>query len=163
MIDARTGESGGGARGAFSLVEVLAAIALFSVAVVVLTAAYVNVLNNIDSVKVDRALEQELEFVRQQVLLEPELENVEEGGDLPTATHGAATWSAVVTPSELVADLFRVDLSIELAGDGDRIAARTVSQSFHVLRPSWSEPLDREKIREQRRKELDEAKRTRPL
>lgn len=149
-------------RCAFSLVEVILAVGLFAIAVMVLAAAYVNVLDSVDRVKTDQALEQELSFVRTQVLLEPELENVEAGGEVPTATHGVARWSASVSPTA-VADLFRVDLQIELAGDGADVPGRTLSQTLYLLRSSWSDPVERDTLRAEHRKALEEARRFRPL
>lgn len=152
-----------GARRAFTLLEVLLALALFSVAGLVLAAAYTNVLNNVEKVKLDQALEDELALVRAQVLLQPELEEVERGGDLPTLNYGAARWRATVTPSERIADLFRVDLEIELEGRGESPTPRTIGQTLWVLRPDWSEPTERDNLRAERRKEIEEAKRYRPL
>jgi general secretion pathway protein I len=147
-------------RSGFTLLEVLLAVALFAMAVVVLAASYVNILNSLEIVKVDQALEQEMAFVRTAVLLEPELDNIEKGGDVPTVTQGSARWSAVVTPT-LVADLFRVDVTVELEGNGEEVPARTLTQTLHLLRPDWSEPVDRDKLREETRKRLDERKRAR--
>ena len=63
-----------------------------------------------------------------------------------------------MTPSERVADLFRVDLEVEFAGDGETIPASNYEQTLYLLRPDWSEPTDRDDIRAQRKKEIDEAK-----
>ncbi len=150
-------------RRGFTLIEVLLALALFSIAGLVLAAAYVNVLNSLEMVKLDQALEDELALVRTQVLLQPELEEVEAGGDIPTVNYGPARWTATVTPSERIADLFRVDLEIELEGIGEQVPARTFTQTLWLLRPDWSEPTDRDDLRAQRRKEIQEAKRLRPL
>ncbi|MGH8017470.1 MAG: PulJ/GspJ family protein [Opitutaceae bacterium] len=146
----------------FTLIEVVVALMLFSFAVVVLTASYVNVLNSIESVRVDQALEQELAFVRAQLLMESELEDVEEGGEVPTPTHGLAVWDAVVSPTT-IADLFRVDLTIELEGDGEAVEPRTVTQTLFVLRSSWSEPTERADLRMESRKRIEELGRMRPL
>lgn len=147
----------------FTLVEVVVAVAVFAFAVVVLAGSYVDVLNSMERVKVDQELEQELAFVRSQVLLQPELEEVELGGEVPTATHGRADWRATVTPSERVADLFRVDLEINLEGDGEAVEPQKIEQTLYLLRPDWSEPTDRENIRSLRRQEIEEAKRYRSL
>ncbi len=147
----------------FTLLEVLLALALFSIAGLVLAASYVNVLNNIEKVKVDQALEDELALVRAGILLQPDLEEIEKGGDVPTVSYGEAHWVATVVPSERIADLFRVDLEIELEGDGERVPARTLTQTIYLLRPDWSDPTDRDNLRSERRKEIEEAKRLRPL
>ena len=146
----------------FTLLEVLLAMALFAVAVVVLAASYINVLNSLELVKVDQALEQELALVRAQVLQEADLETIEEGGELPTVTHGRATWQAEVEPTA-VADLFRLTLTIEMQGNGEDVPESTVTQTLFVLRPNWSEPVERDKLREETRKRLDEAKKFRAL
>ena len=145
-------------RRGFTLVEVIAAVALFAFATIGLAGAYIDVLNGLERVKVDQQLEQELAFVRTQVLLQPDLDEVELGGDVPTATHGLARWTTAVTPSERVADLFRVDLEIELEGDGEAIPSSTFTQTLYLLRPDWSEPTDRDDIRSLRREEIAEDK-----
>lgn len=147
----------------FTLIEVLLSLALFTIAGLVLASAYVTILDNLDRVKLDQALEDELALVRTQVLLQPELEEIEKGGDIPTVNYGYARWTARVTPSTRIADLFRVDLEIGLDGDGDRRPARTLTQTLWVLRPDWSVPTDRDNLRAQRRKEIQEASRARPL
>jgi len=146
---------------AFTILEVIVATAIFAVAVVGLAAAYVNILTNIEAVKEDLALENELSLVRTQILLEPELETVEQGGDINTATHGLAQWNAVIEPTE-TADLFRVVLEITLEGEGE-VDERKVEQTLYVLRPDWSDPLERENLRTARREQLEDAKRSRPL
>jgi general secretion pathway protein I len=149
----------------FTLIEVIVALALFALAATVLAAAYVNVLNAMESVKGDQAFEQEVALVRSQVLLEPDRDKVEEGGDVPTAGLGDATWRATVTPSETIADLFLVELEItfpppESASGGEE---RVVKQALWLLRPQWSEPTERDALRAESRKRLQEIKRGRSL
>lgn len=146
----------------FTLIEVMVALALFASAAVVLTAAYVDILNSLERVHVDQQLEEELALVRSQVLLEPDLDTVAEGGEVPTVDLGVAAWSADVEPTT-IADLFRVRLSIELPGDGAKIEARSVEETLYLLRPDWSEPVDREKLRELTRERLEKVRQNRPL
>jgi general secretion pathway protein I len=146
----------------FTLLEVIVALALFAFAAMVLAGAYVSVLNSVESVKLDQSLEEELAFVRSQVLLEPELANVEAGGEVPTGTHGMATWSATVSPTT-VADLFRVDLTVSLEGDGNAVEPREENETLFVLRTSWSQPTDRDKLREATRKRLTDLKQSRSM
>jgi general secretion pathway protein I len=113
-------------------------------------------------VRVDQALEQDMAAIRAQVLQEPELDTIEEGGEAPTVTHGTATWVAEVQPTS-TADLFRLSLTIRLPGDGDTLPEREVSQTLFVLRPDWSDPVERDKLREESRKRLEELKRGRAL
>jgi len=150
------------ARG-FTLIEVIVALALFAVGATILAAAYVNVLNALDSVKGDQAFEQAIVLVRSQILQEPDREVIEDGDELPTARFGQAHWRAVVTPSETIADLFRVDLEITFDGSEERPEPRTVEQSLWVLRPDWSEPTERDALRARTRERLQELKRGRSL
>lgn len=149
-------------RAAFTILEVMVALAIFAIAVMVLAGAYVNVLNSVEGAKLDQSLEQELAFVRSQVLLEPDLATVEAGGEVPTGTHGNATWSAEVSHTN-VADLFRVDLTVSLEGDGKAVAAREEKETLFLLRTSWSQPVDRDALREATRKRIADLKRSRSL
>jgi prepilin-type N-terminal cleavage/methylation domain-containing protein len=152
----------GRSRRGFTLIETILAMMLFAIAVVVLASSYVNILESMENVRVDQTLEQELAFVRAQLLMEPELDDVEKGGEVPTPSYGMASWEAVVAPTT-IADLFRVELSIRLEGTGDANPPREISQTLHVLRPDWSEPTERENLRAESRKRLEEARRMRPL
>jgi len=146
---------------AFTLIEVLLALALFAISVVVLTSSYVNVLYSMEAVRVDRVLEQEMAFVRSVILTAPDLEAIEEGGELPTAELGYAYWEAELEPTE-VADLFVVHVSITLEGTAQG-GEHTLDDRLIVLRPSWSEPLDREELRAASKERLAEIKLNRPL
>ena len=70
----------GRSRRGFTLIETILAMMLFAIAVVVLASSYVNILESMENVRVDQTLEQELAFVRAQLLMEPDLDNVEKGG-----------------------------------------------------------------------------------
>jgi prepilin-type N-terminal cleavage/methylation domain-containing protein len=147
---------------AFTLLEVLLALALFSISVVVLSASFVNVLNSIEAVKVDQTLEQEMAFVRAEVLMAPDLDILEEGGEVLTAGLGFARWEAIAEPTE-VADLFEVNVKVTFEGR-DEVPERVIEQSLILLRPSWSDPLEREELREITRERLAEDHlRSRPL
>ena len=151
------------ASAGLTLVEVIVALVVFGIGATVLAAAYVNVLNAIDNVKVDQQFEQEIALVRSHILLEPERDVVEEGGDLPTGTMGDAVWSATITPSESIADLFRVDIEIRLGGTVEHPEERVREQTLWVLRPEWSEPSERDELRSHTRKRLEEMRRGRSL
>jgi len=151
-------ERGGGA---FTLIEVLLALALFAIAVVVLAASYINVLFALQAVRADRVLEQEMAFVRSVILTAPDLETIEDGGELPTGAMGYAYWEAELEPTR-IADLFVVRVSVILEGTGDD-EERSLTDRLVVLRPSWSEPVDREELRADSKQRLEEIRRDRPL
>lgn len=151
----------GSARAGFTLIEVLLALALFSISVVVLASAYINVLFGLESVRVDRVLEQEMAFVRSVVLTAPDLETLEEGGELPTGELGIAYWEAELEPTA-IADLFIVRVTVSLEGTRET-EGKSLNERLVVLRPGWSEPVDRDKLRAESRERLAELKLDRPL
>jgi len=132
-------------RRAFTLVEVLVSLAMFALAAVVLGAAYVNVLLNYHNMQRRTAEKDEIAFVRASLLAEPERARVEEGGEVPLEGGGRLRWDATLTETE-VADLFRVELAWEISSGGTE-PARRERQTFLLLRPTWSEPDQREKLR----------------
>jgi prepilin-type N-terminal cleavage/methylation domain-containing protein len=149
------------ARAGFTLIEVLLALALFSISVVVLASAYINVLFGLESVRVDRVLEQEMAFVRSVVLTAPDRETLEEGGELPTGELGIAYWEAELEPTA-IADLFVVQVSVSLEGTREA-EGKSLTERLVVLRPAWSEPLERDELRAESSERLAELKLDRPL
>lgn len=140
------------ARDGFTLLEVLIAMTVFFTAVAFFSIAYLNTLSAINSVQVNQGLEQDLEVVRQKALLLADLDEFEEGGEVLTGEHGLARWRSEVEPTEL-ADLFYVTLSIELDPENEEEPS-SAEQSFYLLRPTWSDPTERETLRERTRERL---------
>ena len=90
----------------FTLIEVLVALAVFSMAATYLVATFVNALEARERGLSPNALYDDIRAVRMQLLLEPNLENAEDGGDYPTLNQGEARWEAKIEATEVV-DLFR--------------------------------------------------------
>jgi general secretion pathway protein I len=147
-----------GVAAGFTLIEVLVALAIFALAAVVLGAAYVNILTSYDAVSRRSEHEQELRWVRAAVMAEPDREVVEKGGTLPLPDHRALQWTAVVEPAS-VADLFRVRFRCEIPVP-DRTKPWVREEIFFLLRPTWSDPAERDRLRQQSRERLE--KRSRP-
>ena len=135
----------------------LLALALFAIGVIVLAGAYVNVLDGIESVRTDRAFEQEMRWVREQVLSQSDLKELEKGGESATEDFGKIHWEVQVDPTD-IADLFHVSVHVMMDGTDEK-AARDGTQQFMVLRPLWSEPVDREKLRSESKERLEESRR----
>lgn len=139
------GAAAGSGRRGFTLLEVLVSLALFAMIAVVLGAAYINVLNSYAAI--DRAAhrDEDLAFARQALFLEPDREKAEEGGEFESADGRRVRWAALIEPTAMP-DLFAVSFTCELteAGGG---AAKVIEQHFRLLRPTWSEGLDRETLR----------------
>lgn len=141
-----------GCRKGFTLIEVLVSLAIFALSAVVLSVAYLNVLGSYRSLGSHQAAEEDWKLVRAVVLTEPEREKVEAGGRLALPDGRQLNWTAGIETTE-VADLFRLTLEAEAAASGGAEAWRR-KQVVHVLRPAWSDPGEREQLRERTRQRL---------
>lgn len=130
---------------AFTLLEVLVALSIFALAAVVLGSAYVNVLTSYAAVARAGRVDEDLRFARAALAAEADRERVEEGGDFEGTDGRRVRWRAEIEPAG-VADLFTVNFTCELteAGTG---RVETVTETFRLLRPTWSEVTERETLR----------------
>ena len=131
---------------AFTLIEVLVSLAIFALAAVVLGATYVNVLNGYDAVSRRNGRDQDLAFVRAAILGESDRKVVEQGGDFSLPENRSAHWEATVEEAN-VADLFRITLHCEIR-DPARADPWIHDETFMLLRPTWSDPAVRDKLRQ---------------
>lgn len=134
---------------AFTIIEVLAALAIFATAAIVLGAAYVNVLNGYAHAERATKVDSDLRFAREILFRQADLEKVEEGDEFETADGRRVIWKAVVEPT-LVADLFEVEFEVELIG-GNSGEGEVLTERFRLLRPTWSEDNDRDQLRQEAR------------
>jgi len=121
---------------AFSLVEVLVALMIFSLAAVMLGASYVNVLNARAAVTRGVRSNEDLAFARSLVLTEPDVTKLEHGGEFDGTNGRHIKWSAEVAPTA-EADLFTVTFTCEITDPAQAEPEKTV-QTFTLLRPTWS-------------------------
>ena len=129
---------------AFTLLEVLVALAIFAMAAVVLGATYVNALNAYEAVARRNEFGADLQFVRAALLTEPDRSKVEEGGDFDLGGSKRAHWNAEITATDTV-DLFSVAWTCEITDPARREPFRT-TQTYLLLRPTWSDPVERTKL-----------------
>jgi general secretion pathway protein I len=144
----------------FTLLEVLVALAIFALAAVVLGATYVNALNAYEAATRRNEYSEDLRFVRAAVLTEPDRNKVEEGGDLPLGGNKRARWKAEIAATDTV-DLFVVAWTCEITDPSRREPYRT-SQTFLLLRPTWSDPVERSTLLEQVRERIAKIQGTTP-
>ncbi|MEM9160135.1 MAG: prepilin-type N-terminal cleavage/methylation domain-containing protein [Verrucomicrobiota bacterium] len=138
----------------FSLLEIIMSLAVFGVALVALSGAYVNTIASIERVEVDQGLEQDLNMVRSIVLTLETTDDLEDGGEINTGVHGEVSWRAEYEATG-VADLFEVTLFVEMDDERTGIS-REVEQTVYVTRPTWSDPTERAALRDEtRQKHLD--------
>lgn len=139
-------------RGGFTLLEVLLALVLFSLSVTVLVAAYLNTIEGLEGVKINRTFEQEVRWVREQVLLQSDLNEVEQGGEGTSPAGVRVRWNVAVSPTT-IADLFMIDLRVEMERErGDPLVQE---DRLSVLRPSWSEPVARGDLIEEAKQRIE--------
>ena len=140
----------------FSLIEVVVALALFAMAAVVLNSSFINALLARERGLSNDRLHADIQAVRLQLLLEPNLEDVEDGGRYETLNSGTANWEASVEPTNLI-DLFHVQLQIEFSDPQDDQAA-THTESLYLLRPTWSESDERPELLQDKKDELENSR-----
>jgi general secretion pathway protein I len=145
---AGTGASADRAAG-FTLLEVLVSLAIFALAAVVLGATYVNALNAYDAATRGSEYNADLRFVRAAVLTEPDRAKATEGALVNLTGDKSARWQADIAPTA-TADLFSVTWSCEIF-DPPRAQPYHVKETFLLLRPTWSDPVDRSTLLEQAR------------
>ena len=137
---------------AFTFIEVMVALVIFAFAGLVLASAYVNVLSahqaalRRDEFATDRRL------VREALRAEPSPDKVAAWNELTLPDEHRARWKATLTATP-VADLFDVALEIELTGaDGKK--QPPITETCRLLRPTWSQPADRDTLRAAARSKL---------
>jgi len=127
----RTGQKG------FTLLEVLLATVIFAGAATVLVASYINILSNFEGSRVQANFEEELAYVRAELQIIQNIEEVMEGGDFDMGTGVSGTWYSEIRMTDFP-NLFNVLMSVDMIGDeGER---RELNQQFYLLRPTWGDP-----------------------
>ena len=145
----------------FTLLEVLIALAIFAVAAVVLGATYVNILNAYHVVNKDDTRGEEIRFARSLLLQEPDRTKAEEGGDFEAAAGGRVSWRAEIEPSS-TADVFKVTFTCEVSEINATAPSPPTTETFMLLRPTWSEGLDMTKLRQEAKDRIVELRRKQP-
>lgn len=136
---------------AFTLIEVLVALVIFGLSGLVLASAYVNVLSAHQAALQRDLNAGDLRLVREAVRAEPSLDKIRAWNELALPEDRNARWKVTLTPTP-VADLFDVVVEIELSGkDGNR---QTLTDNCRLLRPTWSQPADRDTLRAAARSKL---------
>ena len=136
------------ARCAFTLLEVIVALAIFALAAVVLGSAYVNVLNAYETVARGNQADEDVRFARAQLLAEPDHDTAEKGGDFVSPGGRQVRWHATIA-STAMADLFTVTFVCELAAESaSGGGTQTVTENFTVLRPTWADPTENTKLKQ---------------
>ena len=144
----------------FMLVEVLIALALFGLSAVILVdGAFVA--TRVAREMVDtRELEQDLIWVRSQVLGISDFEKFSEGGDIEALSMGEVRWETEVEMTDVL-DLYRVLLRLDYEGNEDYgIESGTRESIMYLLRPTWGVhsdfSSDRARLLDDRRRKMQD-------
>jgi general secretion pathway protein I len=139
-------------RRGFTLIEVLMSLAIFALAAVSLGAAYSNVLMSRLALKQDEQRLDDQARCRAALLETPGFDDVEAGGDINLPGGRKAHWQGKIEATA-VSDLFAVQLTAEIEPpDGGE--PEEFTETRMLLRPTWSIPADRQKIRDEVRQRL---------
>lgn len=139
-------------RAAFTLVEVLVALAIFALAAAVLASSAANAIRARLDLEEDRARMSDMRLVRQHVLGIGERDELEEGGQLQSVFHDELSWEAEVEPATLL-NLFTITLTVSFEDEEE-------VQKLTVLRPGWGEATEMRTWQDALRDRVEE---TRPL
>jgi general secretion pathway protein I len=141
----------------FTLLEVLVSLAVFALFAVVLGAAYINVLNAYEIAGRSGVRDENLRFARAMLLAQPDREKAERGDDFEAADGVRLHWRARIEPTQ-TADLFAVTFTCEISDPKAAGTARPTTQTFMLLRPTWSQGGDTEKLRAKAKERILEIK-----
>ena len=132
-------------RRGFSLIEVLVALGIFMMMAVVLGTSYINILNAYELAGRSVVRDEDVRFARAMLLAEAEREVAERGARFEGLNGRQVSWTAVIEPTN-TADLFTVTFTCEITAP-ELAKPGVVADVFRVLRPSWSEPAERDRLR----------------
>ncbi len=147
------------ARG-FMLIEVLIALALFALSAVILVDGAFVASRVTREMKDTRELEQDLLWVRSEVLKIADYEEFSEGGEIEALAMGSVTWETSVEMTEVL-DLYKVVLSLQYDGNEDYgIEGGERASAMYLFRPTWGNhsefSSDRTRLLDDRKRKMQE-------
>jgi hypothetical protein len=149
----------------FMLIEVLIALALFGLSAVYLVDGAFIASKTIRVMKNTREMEQDLLWVRGEILKETDYEKLKDGGDIQALSMGDVRWESEVEMTDVL-DLYLVTLTLEYDGNDELgIEGGERSSNMYLFRPSWSAhsdfSADRGRLLEDKRDKMRELQENR--
>jgi len=132
-------------RRGFTLIEVLVALAIFTLTAVVLGGAYLNVLNSYEVARRSNLNDSAVSFARSQLLSQADLQTAENGAAFDDGDRHVK-WTAEIEPASTT-DLFTVTFTCTVT-EPSAHEPRVVVESFMLVRPTWSDPTARTQLRQ---------------
>ncbi|MBC7369348.1 MAG: type II secretion system protein [Undibacterium sp.] len=136
-----------GFSAAFSLLEVLVALMIFALSAVVLGSTYVNILNSYEAVSRGNTRDEDVAFARAQMLVMTDRAKVEAGAEFDSLDNRHVRWSATLASTSLP-DLFTVTFVCEVTDSAKGGDPAKTTQTFTVLRPTWSDATEKTQLRQ---------------
>jgi len=138
-------------RRAFTIIEVLVAMAIFAMAVIPLSVGYINVLKAYDKAKAVMQTDPDVSFARAALFTQPDMNQAMQGGQYTTVDGRQLTWTADILAANNVPDLFTVTFTCQIspAPNSTQQDPTSVTEVFWLLRPSWSDPTQRSALQTQ--------------
>ena len=143
----------------FSLLEVLVALMIFALSAVVLGSTYVNILNSYEAVARGNTRDEDVALARAQLLAQPDRTKVEAGAEFDSLENRHVRWSATLA-STVMPDLFAVTFLCEVTDMSKGGEAQKTTQTFTVLRPTWSDAAEKTQLRQTVRDRIAELQGT---
>ncbi len=143
----------------FSLLEVLVALMIFALSAIVLGSTYVNILNSYEVVARGNTRDEDVAFARAQLLAQPDRAKVEAGAEFDSFENRHVRWSATLA-STAMPDLFTVTFLCEVTDMSKGGDAQKTTQTFTVLRPTWSDAAKKTQLRQAVRDRIAELQGT---
>jgi general secretion pathway protein I len=132
-------------RRGFTLIEVLVALAIFTLTAVVLGGAYLNVLNSYEVARRSNLNDSAVSFARSQLLSQADLQTAENGAAFDDGDRHVK-WTAEIEPATTT-DLFTVTFTCTVT-EPSAHEPRVVVENFMLVRPTWSDPTARTQLRQ---------------
>lgn len=101
-------------------------------------------------------MDADLRAVRLQLLLQTDIEEAEDGGELTTLSSGEAIWMASIEPTNVI-DLFKVQFQVEFS-EVPEDSPSTYQETLYLLRPTWSESDERSDLLADKREALEDSR-----
>ena len=144
-------------RRGFTLIEVLVSLAIFALAAVSLGAAYSNIILGRIALQQDEQRLDDIARCRAALMETPGFDDVETGGEIHLPGGRTARWKGKIEATA-VSDLFAVQLTCEIQAVADGDYGEEINETRMLLRPTWSIPSDRQKIRDDARQRLEKER-----
>lgn len=122
---------------AFSLVEVLIALALFAISAVVFTTSITSALQVMIGFEKDIEREEDMRFLRATIPYELTKEELLAGGKLKVIHAGTVTWTATLTEENLL-DFWDIAIEYQFPNEPEPII-----ENYKRLAMGWMDPVDR--------------------